>query len=68
MPKTRIGLDVGSTAVRVAEVASGDVPLVLSGAKQTSQTSRPEAASSCRSRSSSRTRTCRSSSRRRSIS
>ncbi len=33
MPKTRIGLDVGSTAVRVAEVAAGDVPVVLRAAQ-----------------------------------
>jgi type IV pilus assembly protein PilM len=29
MPKTRIGVDVGSTAVRVAEVTVADVPVVL---------------------------------------
>lgn len=33
MAKTRIGLDIGSTAVRVAEVAPGDVPVVLRAAQ-----------------------------------
>ena len=33
MAKTRIGVDVGSTAVRVAEVASGDVPVVVRAAQ-----------------------------------
>ena len=33
MAKTRIGVDVGSTAVRVAEVAAGDVPLVVRAAQ-----------------------------------
>src|SRR5262245_48901906 len=33
MAKTRIGVDVGSTAVRVAEVAAGDVPVVVRGAQ-----------------------------------
>ena len=33
MAKTRIGVDVGSTAVRVAEVAPGDVPVVLRAAQ-----------------------------------
>lgn len=33
MPKTRIGVDVGSTAVRVAEVAIGDVPVVVRAAQ-----------------------------------
>jgi len=31
--KTRIGVDIGSTAVRVAEVAPGDVPVVLRAAQ-----------------------------------
>jgi type IV pilus assembly protein PilM len=31
--KTRIGVDVGSTAVRVAEVAAGDVPVVVRAAQ-----------------------------------
>jgi type IV pilus assembly protein PilM len=31
--KTRIGVDVGSTAVRVAEVAPGDVPVVVRAAQ-----------------------------------
>jgi type IV pilus assembly protein PilM len=31
--KTRIGIDVGSTAVRVAEVAAGDVPVVVRAAQ-----------------------------------
>jgi type IV pilus assembly protein PilM len=31
--KTRIGLDIGSTAVRAAEVAPGDVPVVLRAAQ-----------------------------------
>ncbi len=29
MARTRVGVDVGSTAVRVAEVAAGDVPVVV---------------------------------------
>ena len=33
MAKTRIGLDVGSTAVRVAEVSMGDVPVVVRAAQ-----------------------------------
>jgi type IV pilus assembly protein PilM len=33
MAKTRIGVDVGSTAVRVAEVAAGDVPMVVRAAQ-----------------------------------
>lgn len=33
MAKTRIGLDVGSTAVRVAEVAHGQVPVVVRAAQ-----------------------------------
>jgi type IV pilus assembly protein PilM len=33
MAKTRIGVDVGSTAVRVAEVAVGDVPVVVRAAQ-----------------------------------
>ncbi|MGZ8579549.1 MAG: type IV pilus assembly protein PilM, partial [Actinomycetota bacterium] len=33
MAKTRIGVDIGSTAVRVAEVAPGDVPVVLRAAQ-----------------------------------
>ena len=33
MAKTRIGIDVGSTAVRVAEVAAGDVPVVVRAAQ-----------------------------------
>ena len=33
MGKTRIGIDVGSTAVRVAEVAAGDVPVVVRAAQ-----------------------------------
>jgi type IV pilus assembly protein PilM len=33
MAKTRIGVDVGSTAVRVAEVALGDVPVVVRAAQ-----------------------------------
>jgi type IV pilus assembly protein PilM len=33
MAKTRIGVDVGSTAVRVAEVATGDVPVVVRAAQ-----------------------------------
>ena len=33
MPRTRIGVDVGSTAVRVAEVASGDVPVIVRAAQ-----------------------------------
>jgi len=31
--KTRVGVDVGSTAVRVAEVAAGDVPVVVRAAQ-----------------------------------
>jgi len=31
--KTRIGVDVGSTAVRVAEVAAGDIPVVVRAAQ-----------------------------------
>ena len=33
MARTRIGVDVGSTAVRVAEVAAGDVPVVVRAAQ-----------------------------------
>lgn len=33
MAKTRIGVDIGSTAVRVAEVAPGEVPVVLRAAQ-----------------------------------
>lgn len=33
MARTRIGVDVGSTAVRVAEVAVGDVPVVVRAAQ-----------------------------------
>ncbi|HZD79885.1 MAG TPA: type IV pilus assembly protein PilM [Actinomycetota bacterium] len=33
MARTRIGLDVGSTAVRVAEVSMGDVPVVVRAAQ-----------------------------------
>jgi type IV pilus assembly protein PilM len=33
MPRTRIGVDVGSTAVRVAEVAIGDIPVVVRAAQ-----------------------------------
>ena len=33
MAKTRIGVDIGSTAVRVAEVAAGDVPVVVRAAQ-----------------------------------
>ena len=33
MARTRIGVDVGSTAVRVAEVASGDVPVIVRAAQ-----------------------------------
>ncbi|OFW79467.1 MAG: hypothetical protein A2Z48_08515 [Actinobacteria bacterium RBG_19FT_COMBO_70_19] len=33
MAKTRIGVDIGSTAVRVAEVAPGDRPIVLRAAQ-----------------------------------
>ena len=33
MAKSRIGVDIGSTAVRVAEVAGGDVPVVLRAAQ-----------------------------------
>jgi type IV pilus assembly protein PilM len=33
MARTRIGVDVGSTAVRVAEVAAGDVPVIVRAAQ-----------------------------------
>ena len=33
MARTRIGVDVGSTAVRVAEVAAGDIPVVVRAAQ-----------------------------------
>ncbi len=33
MAKTRVGLDIGSTAVRVAEVAPGDVPVLVRAAQ-----------------------------------
>jgi type IV pilus assembly protein PilM len=33
MAQTRIGVDVGSTAVRIAEVAAGDVPVVVRAAQ-----------------------------------
>jgi type IV pilus assembly protein PilM len=33
MARTRVGVDVGSTAVRVAEVAPGDVPVVVRAAQ-----------------------------------
>jgi type IV pilus assembly protein PilM len=33
MARTRVGVDVGSTAVRVAEVAAGDVPVVVRAAQ-----------------------------------
>lgn len=33
MARTRIGVDVGSTAVRVAEVAPGDVPVIVRAAQ-----------------------------------
>ena len=33
MARTRIGVDVGSTAVRVAEVAVGDIPVVVRAAQ-----------------------------------
>ena len=33
MAKTRIGVDIGSTAVRVAEVSGGDVPVVVRAAQ-----------------------------------
>lgn len=33
MGKTRVGVDIGSTAVRVAEVVPGDVPVVLRAAQ-----------------------------------
>ena len=33
MARTRIGVDVGSTAVRVAEVATGDVPVIVRAAQ-----------------------------------
>ena len=33
MPRTRIGVDIGSTAVRVAEVAAGDIPVIVRAAQ-----------------------------------
>ena len=33
MARTRVGVDVGSTAVRVAEVAAGDVPVIVRAAQ-----------------------------------
>ena len=33
MPRSRIGLDIGSTSVRAAEVVPGDVPIVLRAAQ-----------------------------------
>jgi type IV pilus assembly protein PilM len=33
MPKVRVGLDIGSTAVRAAEMTTGDVPTVLRAAQ-----------------------------------
>ena len=33
MPRTRIGVDVGSTAVRVAEVAAGEFPVIVRAAQ-----------------------------------
>jgi type IV pilus assembly protein PilM len=33
VPRTRIGVDVGSTAVRVAEVAAGDIPVIVRAAQ-----------------------------------
>ncbi len=33
MARTRIGVDVGSTAVRVAEVAAGDIPVIVRAAQ-----------------------------------
>ncbi|HEY3212902.1 MAG TPA: type IV pilus assembly protein PilM [Actinomycetota bacterium] len=33
MPRTRLGVDVGSTAVRVAEVAAGDIPVIVRAAQ-----------------------------------
>ena len=33
MPRTRIGVDVGSTAVRVAEVAAGEIPVIVRAAQ-----------------------------------
>jgi type IV pilus assembly protein PilM len=33
VPRTRIGVDVGSTAVRVAEVAAGEVPVIVRAAQ-----------------------------------
>lgn len=33
MARTRVGLDVGSTAVRVAEVAAGDIPVIVRAAQ-----------------------------------
>ena len=33
MARTRVGVDVGSTAVRVAEVATGDVPVIVRAAQ-----------------------------------
>lgn len=43
MAKTRIGVDVGSTAVRVAEVAVGDVPVVVRAAQVSLQPGAVEA-------------------------
>jgi type IV pilus assembly protein PilM len=33
VPRTRIGVDVGSTAVRVAEVATGEIPVIVRAAQ-----------------------------------
>jgi type IV pilus assembly protein PilM len=33
VPRTRIGVDVGSTAVRVAEVAAGEIPVIVRAAQ-----------------------------------
>ena len=33
MARTRVGVDIGSTAVRVAEVAAGDVPVIVRAAQ-----------------------------------
>ena len=33
MARTRIGVDIGSTAVRVAEVAAGDIPVIVRAAQ-----------------------------------
>ncbi len=33
MARTRVGVDVGSTAVRVAEVAAGDIPVIVRAAQ-----------------------------------